>query len=192
MILPLPKNTRLWLLPLWLVAATPATSEEGDLPALEIDREASRIAADVKATGHRFEAVVTDYEIELQWDTQNQAISSARLEFDFADVKTGRSRRDREMLEWVDHESFPKAGFVLSEIKTTEDGRLARGKLSLHGVDQDMEFPVSIEEGGEHVRIRARTTMDHRDWDLEEIRAMLFMTVDPVLTIEIDLVAALP
>ena len=162
--------------------------------ALEIDREASRIAAHVKATGHRFDAVVNDYELNLEWNPDRETVVAARLAFDFADVGTGRSRRDREMRDWLDYDTHPEAVFVLEAIDEPDDGGppLARGRLRLHGVEQEIAFPVSIERAGDRIRIRAETTLDHRDWDLEEIRALLFMTVDPELEIRIDVTGVLP
>ena len=164
----------------------------GDGIELEIDKEASSIAANVKATGHRFDAVVTDYELDLRWDPDSRSIVGARLVFDFEDVKTGRSRRDREMREWIEHETYPGAAFVLQAIEEEAGGLVARGLFSMHRTEREIEFPVTVDEFNGTLRIRAETVLDHRDWELEEIRAFLFMTVDPELEIKIDILARLP
>ncbi len=184
------KNLLLWILSATAAAAVSAPA--GEAVALEIDRDASSIVAHVKATGHRFDAVVTDYELDLRWDIEREAIISAKLTFDFADVETGRTRRDREMRDWLEYESFPVAEFALTTIEATDDGPVAVGRLTLHGTERELEFPVSIERTGDDVRIRAETTIDHRDWELEEIRALLIMTVDPLLAVSIDVKATIP
>lgn len=183
-------NSIFWAIPFFLLAAGPLPGEEA--VRLEIDEEASRIAADIKATGHRFEAVVTEYDLDLSWNPEREEVRGARLRFDFEDVETGRDRRDREMRDWLEYESFPEAEFVLDALETEGEGLVAKGSFTMHGVEREIAFPVSVEGEGDRVRIRAETTLDHRDWDLEEIRAFLFMTVDPVLRIEIDITAALP
>ena len=166
--------------------------EGGDGVGLEIDKEASSIAAHVQATGHRFDAVVTDYELDLRWDPESRSIVGARLVFDFEGVRTGRARRDREMLEWVEHETHPEAAFVLQAIEEEGGELVARGTFSLYRTEQEIEFPVAVDEINGVLRIRAETVLDHRDWELEKIRAFLFMTVDPELEIKIDVRAALP
>ncbi len=159
---------------------------------LQVDKENSHIVAHVKATGHRFEAVVTDFELDLFWDPESGRISGARLVFDFEDVETGRSRRDREMLEWLDHDTYPEATFILNTIEEVDGETVASGTFSLYRTERDIEFPVTLEERDGVLHVRAETILDHRDWELETIRAMLFMTVDPELEIKIDIRAALP
>ncbi len=183
-------NLIFWALSFCLLAGNTGFGDEA-VP-LGIYKDDSRIAANVKATGHRFEAVVTDYEIEIHWDAESAEVTSARLEFDFADVKTGRDRRDREMLEWLDYDSHPVAEFVLESLESQGEQLVARGKLTFHGIEQQIEFPVTIRQFNEAIRIIAETEIDHTDWDLDEIRAFLIMRVDPVLNIEIDIRAGIP
>jgi polyisoprenoid-binding protein YceI len=184
------KNFPFAALSAWAVGMVAAVASEP--VRLNIDEDASRIYADVKATGHRFEAVVTEFTLDLRWDADDERVTSARLEFDFDAVKTGRDRRDREMLEWLDHDNHPAAVFVLEELEPDGDRLVARGTLAFHDVEKEVEFPLTLRQEDRSLRITAQTELDHRDWNLEVIRTMLFMTVDPVLVIRIDIHAELP
>ncbi len=176
---------------LLLLAGGVAPANEETIP-LEIDREASRIAAHVQATGHSFDAVIVDYDLELTWNPETKTVASARFSFDFAAVETGRDRRDREMRDWLDYDTHPDAEFVLERIEERGGEHRAHGTFRLHGREREISFPAEIFSGRNALRIRSRTTLDHRDWELEPIRAFLFMTVDPELEIQIDLRANLP
>lgn len=160
---------------------------------LEVDAGASQIAAHVRATGHSFDAVVTAYDLDLRWDREAGRIQSARLRFNFADVKTGNARRDREMLQWLSHDRHPAAEFVLDSLETDAAGATrARGGLTFHQKSREVIIPVTITREGGGVRIQGKTTLDHRDWGLPQIRALLFMTVNPELDVAIDIRAAMP
>lgn len=168
--------------------------ETGAAPAaLEIDRENSRIAARAQATGHTFDALATDYDLDVLWNPETGHIESARFSLDFSDVETGRERRDREMRDWLDYDTHPKLVFQLDRIDTTDESSpLAIGSLTFHGVEQPIAIPLTIEQSKEAVRIRGQTGIDHRDWDLDRIRAFVFMTVDPVLEVTFDIILRQP
>ena len=165
----------------------------GEPVRLGVDRGASRLAARVEATGHAFDAVVTDYEVDLRWDPNAEAIVSARLSFDFAAVKTGNARRDREMLKWLNHGEYPRAEFVLMELTRDATETLqARGRLKLHSVEREVVFPVQVTRIDRTIRVQGTAQIDHREWGLKQIRTFLVMTVDPTLAVAIDLRATVP
>ncbi|MEX2382641.1 MAG: YceI family protein [Opitutales bacterium] len=180
---------RAWII--GLASVSFALAAEGQV-ALDVDKERSRISAFVRATGHTFDAVVTDYQLDLQWDPDSGEIVSAQLVFDFDDVETGRTTRDREMREWLDYETYPMATFELNEVDVQEGLQIAGGHLTLHGVEQEIESPFSVQETTEGVWITGQTVIDHREWGLERIRAFLFLTVDPELEVRFRILATPP
>lgn len=185
----IPKKQKCWRLGAGLVLAGCifAASPVAATVVLEVDAERSRIAAHVRATGHSFDAVVTEYALEAALDSDSGDVVSARLRFDFADVETGRDKRDREMLDWVDYDSHPVVEFVTTRVEA-EGGEIeVFGNLTMHGVEREIEFPATVERTEEGVHVFGAVVLDHRDWELERIRALLFMRVDPELRIEFDL-----
>lgn len=161
-------------------------TESGALP-VEIDPDASRIGIAVRLSMGSFKGVLEKYETRIQIAAGDQSVSMAELDFDFSDLKTGNQRRDRDMLEWLDHENHPKGSFRLEEIVAQGEQLEARGVVTIHGASKPIAFPVTIEFAGEHVTAEGSAKLNFLDFDLKPIRKMLFITVKPEMTIDFHL-----
>ncbi|MDP2137891.1 MAG: hypothetical protein Q8J74_08555, partial [Candidatus Didemnitutus sp.] len=67
---------------------------------LKIDRTRSFVDVDVKATVDSFTGRLDRYQAVLELDGTGK-IKSSRLDFRFADLKTGKTDRDAQMMEWL-------------------------------------------------------------------------------------------
>jgi len=171
---------------------SPFIARGGVVP-LEVDKENSRIFAQVQATGHSFDAVVEGYDLEIKWNPETRKIESGHFTFDFKEVTTGKERRDREMLDWLNYSKYPTASYHFEMIEPAGESMYkAQGTLRLHGVEHPLTVSFKKEILDSGIRIKGHTVMDHREWNLEKIRAFLIMTVDPKLDINFDILATSP
>lgn len=158
---------------------------------LKLDRARSFVDVDVKATVDSFTGRLEKYQAAIAVDAANR-IKSARFEFRFADLKTGKPDRDAKMLDWLG--SPDAAGqFELGVLALTPDGQgQANGKLTFHGVTQRIEFPVNVTRANGTFTIKGEVTIDHRHWNLKVIRMMALLKVDPEVRIRFQMVGDLP
>lgn len=168
----------LCLLPLLAVAA--------ERP-LKIDRGRSFVDVDVDATKN-FTAHLDTYDAKVTEDAGK--IKSAVFTFKFADLKTGNTTRDADMIEWLGGGS-PEGRFELGNLAVTPNGiGQASGRLIFHGVTERIEFPVNVTREGEAFVITGETTIDHRNWKLKVIRKAFLFTVDPEVRIRFKFTGA--
>jgi polyisoprenoid-binding protein YceI len=171
-----------------LVAAVLPAAEEP----LKIDRERSFVDVDVKATVDSFTGRLEKYQATVTADAATKKIRTARFEFRFADLKTGKPDRDAKMLEWLG--SGDATGtFELGVLALTPDGQgQANGKLTFHGVTERVEFPVTIARADRTYTIRGEVALDYRHWGLKVIRTMGVLKVDPGVRVRFQMVGDLP
>ncbi len=147
---------------------------------IKVDRSRSFVDVDVDATKN-FTAHLDAYEATVTEDAGK--IKSAVFTFRFADLKTGSTGRDAEMIQWLGG-GAPEGRFELGNLAVTPDGQgQASGRLIFHGAIERIEFPVSITREGEAYVITGETTIDYRNWNLKVIRKAFLFTVSPELKI---------
>lgn len=177
---------------LLLLGGTAAAFPAGTRP-LTLDVARSSIGVEVRATFDSFEGRLERYESEILIDPVRPSIEQARFSFAFADLRTGRPRRDRDMLEWSESADHPVARFRLERLeRTVGEPTMARGQLKLHGVEHEISFPVSFLVDGALYSIDGVVRLDYRDYGLPIIRKFLLLTVDPHLQVRFHLQGRLP
>jgi len=153
---------------------------------LLIDDAASRLTFDVRATMHSFTGEAADVNVEASF-SEDAVPVSATVTIPTASLTTDHKARDREMLHWLEADKYPEVRYTVDRVS---DG-VAHGTLALHGVERPLEIPVEITHDGDTVTVDATVTIDHRDWELPQIRKFAFLTVDPEVTIHVHLVGRL-
>jgi len=149
--------------------------------ALKIDRTRSFVDVDVDATKN-FTARLEAYDVQATVD-DNGKVRTAVLTFKFADLKTGNTSRDTDMIAWLGG-GAPVGRFELGNLAVTASGLgQASGRLTFHGITERIEFPVTITRADGAYTITGETTIDHRDWKLKVIRKAFLFTVDPEVRI---------
>jgi len=66
--------------------------------------------------------------------------------------------------EWFDTASFPVAEFTSREVRKTESGYVAVGKLRLKGVERALEIPLVWQPEADGVALSGAVTISRRDW----------------------------
>jgi polyisoprenoid-binding protein YceI len=160
---------------------------------LMVDRVHSQVEVAVHATVDSFTAKLGDYDAQIDVDPATAQVTGAQFRFRFADLKTGKERRDREMHEWQRTEEYPEGEFVLATLEPAAEGRFtARGKLRLHGVVKEISFPVSVTTDHTLFAVDGSPVLDTRDFGLPVIRKFALLKVDPIVTVRFHLQASLP
>lgn len=160
----------------------------GEERALQLDAQRSTIEVQVHATFDSFAGKLTKFEADIAIDPQQQRTKRAKVTFSFADLQTGRERRNRDMLAWTESERFPTVEFAVATIEPTPDGPLlVHGDLKLHGITHATTFPVSYLVDGTLHAFDGEVVIDYRDYGLPIIRKYYLLTVDPTLRIRFHL-----
>ncbi len=158
---------------------------------LDVDAGKSRIQVDAKATGHAFTGDLKTYSITAAGDGKTLVPSALTLSWNFDGLKTGDEKRDKEMIKWLGG-GKPTGNFKLVKTsKETTTGGNAEGLLTINGVSNKIVFPYSVKKEGEWLTLDGTATLDYQNFKLPVIRAMMVMTVDPVLTIRFHVVGKL-
>lgn len=162
------------------------------LPAapLNVVADSVKIEVVVRATMHGFTGKLDHAAVALASEPGSGAILSATVGFAWADLKTGDTARDKEMVAWATAHA-PAGSFSLTTLTpaAAPDSYTAAGSLTLNGQTKAITFPAKIVRTATGWTISGLVAIDHRDWGLPKIRKFGFLTVDPNVTIRFSLAA---
>ena len=155
---------------------------------LVIDPDHSSIEVLVHATFDSFLGRLKRFQTDIAIDPIRARTQRAVVTFAFADLKTGRPGRDRDMLEWSENNQYPTVEFRMDAVEQTPGASTqARGNLKIHGVEHATTFPVSFLIDGALYAIDGEVMLDYRDFGLPVIRKFVVLTVDPRLRVRFHL-----
>jgi len=151
---------------------------------LKVDFARSRIEFDVKATMDSFTGRLDAYAATVVVVPEARKISQAVLRFRCADLKTGKTGRDKEMLSWLNAGQYPDGAFELASLDPTANGQYkARGNLTFHGVTKPLEFPITVSIDQEVYAVEGVAVVDHREFGLPVFRKFGLLRVDPLVKV---------
>ncbi len=156
---------------------------------LTIDKNKSSIEVAVKATMDSFTAKLSDYDASISTTPGSTDISSAQVRFRFADVKTGKDKRDAEMHRWQDTEKFPDCIYVMEKLTPAGgENYTAEGSFTLHGITKQLSFPVSIRllPDGTY-KLDSGFTLNTQDFGMPVFKKFAVLKVDPLLRVAFHL-----
>lgn len=155
--------------------------------ALIFDLPQSRVEISVKATSGTFLSRLRVFEPLVTVDEGGRVVA-AELHFRFADIATGKPKRDRALQVWQQSEVFPDSHFVLTRLGATAEGYLeAHGLLTLHGVTREISFPVWIAHDTGVIAIDGDAWLDVRVFGLPVPRLYWVLKVDPWVRVRFHL-----
>ena len=126
--------------------------------------------------------------------------SEFHFEVDLGSLDTGLGLRNRHMRDnYLETDRFPYASFSgrVQELTQLPDGAfrvVARGGLTIHGVEQNREIPCRLERVGEvgsgaggalslRVQCAFQVTLSHHDIPIPKL---MFMKIDEVMELSLD------
>jgi polyisoprenoid-binding protein YceI len=99
--------------------------------------------------------------------------------------------RDAQMhQEVMESATYPSIRFDVRRFTPSGDGGTVQGTWTMHGVTRDLAVPVTL-NAGEHPRLTGTIIIDIRQWRIRPPSKLLVITVDPVITVSIDLALAI-
>ncbi len=87
-----------------------------------------------------------EFEGTIAYDESDITKSSVEVTIKTASINTGNERRDNHLksAEFFDVEKYPAITFKSKAIKKTDDGFVAVGDLTIHGVTKEVEVPFQF------------------------------------------------
>ena len=136
---------------------------------LEIEPNHSTIgfSIDIAGGATKVTGKFTDFELDFFYTDKDLSKSEARFVIQANSINTGISARDDHLraADFFDVDRFPEIVFQSRSIKKTEEGYLARGILSMHGVDSMVDLPLKmVYEDGNTLGFEIRSKLNRIDF----------------------------
>jgi polyisoprenoid-binding protein YceI len=105
-----------------------------------------------------------DYTIDLDYVDEDFTKSRLSASIHSASIDTGIDGRDEHLrsADFFDTETYPEITFISKRIEKTDEGYIAIGELTLHGVNKETEIPFVVNgiDGENTIGISARFSVD--------------------------------
>lgn len=121
-------------------------------PNWNIDTKHSKISFEVNHFFTPVEGFFNDYKGELNFDEADLDGSSVSFTVQVASVKTDSDKRDGHLQsrDFFDAAKYPEMKFASTSISKTDDGYVAKGKLTIRDVTKSVEVPFNVLGRGDH------------------------------------------
>ena len=94
-------------------------------------------------------------------------------------LKTGKDRRDRDLLKSMEAEKYPTLRFDLDSVVPASAGDSVpvtlKGRLTIHGVGRPVALRGSVVLGGDHARVRSDFPLNLKDYKIGGLSKMMGM-----------------
>jgi polyisoprenoid-binding protein YceI len=101
------------------------------------------------------------------------------VEAPVATLKTGKDRRDRDLLKSMEADKYPTIRFDLDGVAAgaAADSLPAtlKGRLTIHGVERAVELPASLVLTGDQARVRSDFPVNLKDYKIGGLSKMMGM-----------------
>jgi len=87
---------------------------------------------------HEIEATSKEVQYRVEIDPSTRELRSVAADVEVTTFDSGNSNRDSHAMEVIDAIDFPEASFVSSSVAAVGDSLRISGKLTFHGVTQDI------------------------------------------------------
>lgn len=128
------------LAPMGLVAAAAQRSWSPDPNHTAINFSVNHFFTPVKGS-------FQDYEIDLDYDSENPENSTVEARIEVASVDTGNERRDEHLRsgDWFEVDKHPTMTFKSTSVRQVSENQLvASGPLTIKGKSQQIELPIKL------------------------------------------------
>jgi len=101
------------------------------------------------------------------------------VEAPVATLKTGKDRRDRDLLKSMETDKYPTMRFDLDSVAAAAAGDSVtltlRGRLTIHGVERAVDLPASVVLRGGRARVRSEFPLNLKDYKIGGLSKMMGM-----------------
>ena len=106
--------------------------------------------------------------LDFNFNENMLSSSSIRASVDVSTLNTGDATKNKHALseEWLNAKSFPNMTFESTEIVKGNNGYLAKGKLTVRGVTQQVDFVFSFSSKKNKGRIKGNFSINRFDFGI--------------------------
>jgi polyisoprenoid-binding protein YceI len=160
----------------WATAGSGQTAASRPIPAAK-SAEGS-LSFDGRANVGDFTGTTTTLSGEMSGGPDLSAVRGW-VESPVATLKTGKDRRDRDLLKSMEADKYPTLRFDLDNVvgQNTADSVpvTLKGRLSIHGIVRPVELPGSVVLSADHARVRADFPLNLKDYKIGGLSKMMGM-----------------
>jgi polyisoprenoid-binding protein YceI len=136
---------------------------------------------------------------QIYFDQNSMPLACSRWDVDLRTLTSDESRRDNYLRgNTLQTDTYPVATFVLTSVDgldgALKDGQETTfslvGNLTMHGVTKLVRWNVTAKLDGDTLTGSGSTTFDMADYNIDEPRVGPVLSVDHIVTLEVDLTAA--
>ncbi len=121
-----------------------------------------------------------DYSIQLRFDPDNPGDFYVKAEIKVKSVDTDNPKRDEHLRspDFFDAAKYPLMTFESHTLEKTDDGYIAAGTFTLHGVSKPMRLPFTLKGpitdpwGNVRIGVGAETTINRKDFGVSWSKTM--------------------
>jgi len=142
-----------------------------------------------KITGGSFDTKSTSAEGTITMDDTGQKLISASISVPVKSLDTGLSMRNEHMQKkYLEVAKFPDITFTIKEANSDlKPETTVRGNFSIHGVQKEVEIPVTTSTNEKNITIKSQFPINILDYGIEQPKfAVVKMEPDVQLSIELS------
>jgi polyisoprenoid-binding protein YceI len=147
---------------------------------VELLKDESSITYRIVHPLHEIEATSKDATYRLEIDPAKKEIVSVSADVDVTTFDSGNSNRDSHAMEVIDAISYPEVSFVSSSITQSGDSLKVTGKLTFHGVTQEIVALASSKWSPDKIEVRGSFVLSLTAFKIER-PSLLMIPVEDAL-----------
>jgi len=161
-------------------------STEWDMVAAE-----SHIKFTASQTGNIFTGEFTDFTAAIVFDPDNLSTARVRVEIDLTQFDAGDRDRNGALpgKDWFYTKKFPEAVFISDVIIQDGEDYIAKGQLSLRGVDKPLNLPFTLTIDSNRADMAGMITINRGDWGVGQGAWSTDEWVSTQVTIDVKITA---
>lgn len=157
-----------------------ATDAEAQPKVVELVKNESSITYRIVHPLHEIEATSKDATFRLEIDPAKREIINVSTTVDVTTFDSGNSNRDSHAMEVIDAISFPEVTFQSSAITQVGDSLVVKGKLTFHGVTQEIVAGAATLWSPDRLEVRGGFTLSLTAFKIER-PSLLIIPVEDAL-----------
>jgi len=160
----------------WTVLASAQTTPTRPIPAGKVAE--GTLSFDGRANVGDFTGTTSTLSGQMSGGADLSAVRG-RVEAPVATLKTGKDRRDRDLLKSMETDKYPTMSFDLDSVAPAGGGDSVpvtlRGRLTIHGVERAVELPGSVVLSGDRAHVRSDFPLNLKDYKVGGLSKMMGM-----------------
>jgi polyisoprenoid-binding protein YceI len=147
---------------------------------LDMSKKESSITYKMVHPLHEIEATSKEADLQVEADPSKKEIESVSARVDVMTFDSGNSNRDSHAMEVIDAISYPEVNFASTSITQVGDSLKVTGKLTFHGITQDIVALAATKWSSDRVEVRGSFILSLTAFKIER-PALLMIPVEDAL-----------